>query len=97
MRLDDAPVVLPAVSVPVLSKAIGVDPAQIECDGGLLQVQARVGRARPIAAPSVIGADSVSAQGHATISTAVATLALAAASGHHATAARDRQRDGAPP
>src|SRR4051794_3644144 len=39
-----------------------------------------------MAAPSVIGADSVRAQGHATISTAVATLALRAASGHQAIA-----------
>src|SRR5262245_9165770 len=40
----------------------------------------------PIAAPSVIGADSVNAHGHAMISTAVATLTLAPASGHQATA-----------
>ena len=39
-----------------------------------------------MAVPSVIGADMVRAHGHAMISTAVATLALAAASGHQATA-----------
>ena len=39
-----------------------------------------------MAVPSVIGAESVSAHGHATMSTAVATVALAAASGHQAIA-----------
>src|SRR6476660_4964840 len=40
----------------------------------------------PMVAPSVIGAESVNAHGHAMMSTAVATLTLALASGHQATA-----------
>src|SRR5262245_28758495 len=39
-----------------------------------------------MAVPSVSGAESVNAQGHAIIRTAVATLALAATFGHHAIA-----------
>ena len=39
-----------------------------------------------MAVPSVIGADSVRAHGHAMMRTAVATLALRTASGHHAMA-----------